>query len=201
MQLIEKLNVSRGVVREAYRSLAALGILEIESGKRPRTKQCDATVLERFFGYAMVSAQISPQDILNLRRSIELGCIEQAALNGTEEDFAAMHAEMALLEENFHDPKKFLEHDVKLHLLFAKASKNALYILLLEALHGLLEVSMQAGRHAQQQAGQDTEIIALHKKVVELVTQRDAEAAVKAMAMHFDTAVSAILEQGLRSKS
>ena len=35
VQLIQKLGVSRGIVREAYRSLAALGILETHSGKVP----------------------------------------------------------------------------------------------------------------------------------------------------------------------
>lgn len=38
IQLIQKLGVSRGIVREAYRSLAALGILETHSGKVPRIK-------------------------------------------------------------------------------------------------------------------------------------------------------------------
>ncbi len=38
VQLIQKLGVSRGIVREAYRSLAALGILETHSGKVPRIK-------------------------------------------------------------------------------------------------------------------------------------------------------------------
>jgi DNA-binding FadR family transcriptional regulator len=33
VKLIEELGVSRGVIREAYRSLSALGILEIKSGK------------------------------------------------------------------------------------------------------------------------------------------------------------------------
>src|SRR5687767_260912 len=42
VQVCQDLKVSRGTVREAYRSLAALGILEIESGKRPRVRGPDA---------------------------------------------------------------------------------------------------------------------------------------------------------------
>ena len=38
VQIGRDLQVSRGSVREAYRSLAALGILEIESGRRPRLR-------------------------------------------------------------------------------------------------------------------------------------------------------------------
>ena len=53
VQLIQKLGVSRGIVREAYRSLAALGILETHSGKVPRIKKFDDEVLRVVFGFAL----------------------------------------------------------------------------------------------------------------------------------------------------
>lgn len=51
VQLIQKLGVSRGIVREAYRSLAA-PILETHSGKVPRIKKFDDEVLRVVFGFA-----------------------------------------------------------------------------------------------------------------------------------------------------
>jgi GntR family transcriptional regulator, transcriptional repressor for pyruvate dehydrogenase complex len=48
VKLIEELGVSRGVIREAYRSLSALGILEIKSGKVPRVKASTAACLSLF---------------------------------------------------------------------------------------------------------------------------------------------------------
>ena len=45
IQICRDLEVSRGSVREAYRSLAALGVLEIESGRRPRLKAMSPHVL------------------------------------------------------------------------------------------------------------------------------------------------------------
>ena len=45
VQICKDLQVSRGSVREAYRTLAALGILEIESGRRPRLQSVNAHVL------------------------------------------------------------------------------------------------------------------------------------------------------------
>ncbi|UIB73288.1 winged helix-turn-helix domain-containing protein [Escherichia coli] len=55
IQLIQKLGVSRGIVREAYRSLAALGILETHSGKVPRIKKFDDEVLRVVFGFALAT--------------------------------------------------------------------------------------------------------------------------------------------------
>ena len=37
LQISRELEVSRGIVREAFRSLAAAGVIEIASGKRPRS--------------------------------------------------------------------------------------------------------------------------------------------------------------------
>jgi len=41
VQIVRDLQASRGSVREAYRTLAALGILDIEAGRRPRLHAID----------------------------------------------------------------------------------------------------------------------------------------------------------------
>lgn len=68
VQLIQKLGVSRGIVREAYRSLAALGILETHSGKVPRIKKFDDEVLRVVFGFALATEQVTTEQILQVRR-------------------------------------------------------------------------------------------------------------------------------------
>ena len=59
VQICKDLQVSRGSVREAYRTLAALGVLEIESGRRPRLKAINPHVLAQIFGYALKTAQVT----------------------------------------------------------------------------------------------------------------------------------------------
>ena len=58
IQLTKDLGVSRGSVREAYRTLAALGILSIENGRRPRLQSIRAEGLAQVFGYALTIAQV-----------------------------------------------------------------------------------------------------------------------------------------------
>jgi len=48
VQICKTLQVSRGSVREAYRTLAALGILSIENGKRPRLQSTNTSSLKGF---------------------------------------------------------------------------------------------------------------------------------------------------------
>src|SRR6266480_556962 len=59
VQICRDLGVSRGIVREAYRSLATLGILEIESGKQPRVQSLNSSVLTQMFSYALRTAHVS----------------------------------------------------------------------------------------------------------------------------------------------
>lgn len=196
MQLTRELGVSKGVVREAYRSLAALGILETKSGKVPRIKAFDSSVLQVIFSFATLTEQVSSSQILAARRWLEAGCVQMAALNGDEEDFAALKQEMSLIREEFSDTERFLEHDLNFHLLLSQASKNPLFSILLQALHTQLTHSMRAGLEAQRNNHEyERGIIALHQRVCDCVCNRDAEGAMKAMDEHFNLSSDALNNQ------
>lgn len=196
MQLTQELGVSKGVVREAYRSLAALGILETKSGKVPRIKAFDSSVLQVIFSFATLTEQVSSSQILAARRWLEAGCVQMAALNGDEEDFAALKQEMSLIREEFSDTERFLEHDLNFHLLLSQASKNPLFSILLQALHTQLTHSMRAGLEAQRNNHEyERGIIALHQRVCDSVCNRDAEGAMKAMDEHFNLSSDALNNQ------
>src|ERR1700739_5019140 len=70
VQIGRDLQVSRGSVREAYRTLAALGILGIESGRRPRLRPIDPSVLGQMLEYALHTAQVSVPHVIETRRAI-----------------------------------------------------------------------------------------------------------------------------------
>ncbi len=196
MQLTQELGVSKGVVREAYRSLAALGILETKSGKVPRIKAFDSSVLQVIFSFATLTEQVSSSQILAARRWLEAGCVQMAALNGDEADFAALKQEMSLIREEFSDTERFLEHDLNFHLLLSQASKNPLFSILLQALHTQLTHSMRAGLEAQRNNHEyERGIIALHQRVCDCVCNRDAEGAMKAMDEHFNLSSDALNNQ------
>src|SRR5689334_869715 len=73
------LQVSRGSVREAYRTLAALGILTIEPGRRPKLRQIDSQFLTQVFDYALNTSQVSLAHVLETRRAIEIQSAQLAA--------------------------------------------------------------------------------------------------------------------------
>ena len=194
IQLIETLNVSRGVVREALRSLATLGVLDISSGKRPKVQVFNPSALEMIFRFSIASQQISLKQILEIRQALEVGSIKLAANNGTAEDFAVIKREMAAMRESFGNTKEFIRHDVLFHVALANASHNPLYCLMLKALRAPLESSMAAGLDAHRSLNHEQQILDLHQRIADRVSTRDAKGAIKAMNDHFSSAVHALID-------
>lgn len=70
LQICRDLQVGRGTVREAYRALAALGVLEISGGRRPRLRPVGPDVLADVFAYAIDTAQIAPRQLWDVRDAV-----------------------------------------------------------------------------------------------------------------------------------
>ncbi|WP_170708942.1 FCD domain-containing protein, partial [Escherichia coli] len=73
-------------------------------------------------------------------------------------------------------------------------TKNPLFMMLLQALHQQLRQSIQEGLNAQSdQKEYGNHIITLHQKICDAVCARDVETATQAMKSHFDSPVSALI--------
>ena len=83
-RLAAELGVSRTAVREAFRSLSALGILQLVNGRRARVGATDADVLGLVLDHAVHTDQASIQQIYDVRRTIEVRTAALAALRRTE---------------------------------------------------------------------------------------------------------------------
>ena len=151
-------------------------------------------MLRVVFGFALATEQVTTEQILQVRRWLELGVVEAAARNGEEEDFANLRAEMAKIREQFNDVESFITHDIRFHQLLAVASKIRFFMMLLQALHQQLRQSIQEGLNAQSdQKEYGNHIITLHQKICDAVCARDVETATQAMKSHFDSPVSALI--------
>jgi DNA-binding FadR family transcriptional regulator len=191
VQICKDLQVSRGSVREAYRTIAALGILDIESGRRPRLQAVSPSVLEQVFGYALKTAQVSATHVIQTRRAIEVQAAQLASRNVTEAQKRTLRElvrEMRVaLGENDHARR--IKSDMAIHVALAEASGNPLNPLLLAALRAPLEQVMSIDLESQRSASDLVRVIDVHDGIVERVCAGDAVGAGAAMAMHFDLSI------------
>ncbi|WP_373237481.1 FadR/GntR family transcriptional regulator [Cohaesibacter celericrescens] len=195
MQVIRDLGVSRGVVREAFKSLETLGVLQVESGKRPRVETFNPKALRIIFKFALATEQIEITDILEFRRLIEVANVVLAAKNGSQEDFTAIRHHMDHIREDISNPTLFLEHDVAFHEALANATQSPMHRIILKALRSAVEQTILEGLFEERLQNKADQIVELHQRITDAVCRRDEAGALEAMEHHFDSVVGDLLGQ------
>ncbi|HEY2685730.1 MAG TPA: FCD domain-containing protein [Steroidobacteraceae bacterium] len=192
IQIGKDLKVSRGSVREAYRTLAALGILEIESGRRPRLRAIDAKVLAQVFDYALNTAQVEVAHVLETRRAIELQTAQLAARYASEPQRQALRELVAQMRSAVTDHAKRVSSDMAIHTVIAEASGNPLNSLLLRALRSPVEASSRIHFDDRRSESELSRVIDAHEAVVDRICAGDAVGAASAMSYHFDMSILSV---------
>lgn len=183
------LKISRGSVREAYRTLAALGILEIEGGRRPRLRTIDPQVLAEVFDYALNTAQVSIAHVIETRRAIELQSAQLAARYATPAQRETLRALVAQMRSAGQDDVLRASCDAAIHTVIAEASGNPLNSILLAALRTPLEASARIHSDRRRSESELARVIDAHQAVVDRICEGDAMGAVTAMSYHFDISI------------
>lgn len=180
-ELAAEYGASRNVVREALRLLSARGMIEVLHGKgslvlpRHRWQLVDQLV------HLMQEDRRVPQDLLELRRILEVEIAGLAAERATEDHLQAMAATIERMRASAQRPDECIEHDIQFHRVLAEAAGNALLPLVLEPAGQLLRASRLATIH---NPGTVDRSIAAHQEVLEQVRARDPAGAREAMRRH-----------------
>lgn len=187
------LGVSRPVVREAMRTLAATGLVEMAVGKRATIVPIDGEMISRVIGNAVLTGQAEPHDILEMRRGIEIAMVALAAQRRSEEAAAELQAIVREMADRLGNATDYARLDLQLHMVLARATANPLYPLLIEAFRHLIEASILAGIERWSATPELRRVQDLHEEIVKAVVAGDPAAAAAAMAQHFDDALAVML--------
>ncbi|WP_066821453.1 FadR/GntR family transcriptional regulator [Sphingomonas mali] len=187
------LGVSRPVVREAMRALAATGLVEMAVGKRATIVSVDGEMISRVIRNAVLIGQAEARDILEMRRGIEIAMVALAAQRRNDQDVIELRAIISEMADHLGNAERYSSLDLELHMTLARATANPLYPLLIEAFRQLIEASMLAGIERWSATPELKRVQDLHEDIVREVVAGDPAAAAAAMAQHFDDALAAIL--------
>ena len=195
--LSRDLRVSRTVVREAFRSLAAMRIIELAPGKRATVAQIDHGAMSLMIEHGVHTDQINIQQIYDVRRTIEIRIVTLAALRRSDAEADEIQQLAALMQASAGNPGDLMEHDLAFHTALARASRNPVYSLLIGAFQGITRQTWPIGwKSRPTQASRDL-MVHTHIDIARAVAAGDPQRAVAAMALHFDESVRALLSAGL----
>ena len=197
ISLAVRFGVSRVVVREAFRSLAAVKLIELGTGRRARVAAPDSSVLALTLDHSVHINQTSVQQILDVRRTIELRTVVLAALRRTDADASAIAAFAEAMDEDFVRGDRVMAHDIAFHEAVAAASKNPLFALIVGAFEVVTRQTWPVGWAARATDEERRAVVACHVEIASAVAAKAPKRAEKAMAEHFDNSVKALLAAGI----
>ena len=195
--LATKLGVSRTVVREAFGSMAALRLIDVGNGRRARVAAIDRSVLALVLDHAVQTHQIGVQQILDVRRTIELRTAALAALRREAREAAEISGLAAAMGADFADAHLVMEHDIAFHEAIARASKNPMFALLVGSFHVVTRQTWPFGWTARSSNAERLAMVEGHATIAAAIAAGDPRAAEAAMAEHFDYSVKALLAAGV----
>ena len=195
--LAKELSVSRSVVREAMRSLAALRLVDLQVGRRAVVAGLDYAAMLPIIEHGVLTDQISVLQIYDVRRTIETRTVELAALRATPEEVASLRARTAAMRVFVEAPEQLMAEDLAFHREIASASRNPVFALIIGAFESVTRQTWPIGWRSRSTTEEQLGMIDIHADVADAIGNGDPAGAREAMARHFDQSVRALIAAGL----
>src|SRR5262249_92467 len=141
--------------------------------------------------------QITVQQILDVRRTVELRTVTLAALRRSDREAADIKAHAAAMRADFGDATRVMEHDIAFHEAIAAASKNPMFGLIVGSFRVVRGQAWAVGWTAGGSDAVRLANVALHEAIATAIADRDHRAAEARMAEHFDDTVKVLLAAGI----
>ncbi|BDZ49326.1 transcriptional regulator [Frondihabitans sucicola] len=184
-QLAEELQVGRGMIREAIKSLSMLGLLDQRVGDGTFLQSSSSELLPKVIEWGLLLGERRLEDLLEARSILEVQLVGLAAERRTPAELEAIQAHAAVMRTPDVAVDDYVAADIAFHLDIARASHNAVLSGVLENIRSLLEVWVSRVIHT---AGETESSLAMHEPILAAIEASDAEAAVAAMSAHMERA-------------
>jgi DNA-binding FadR family transcriptional regulator len=185
----EELGVSRTVVREAIKSLAAKGL--VSTGPKVGTRVLPEDHWN-WFDPDVVAWQAKAgltreflRDLQELRRVVEPAAVRLAAERATPADIAGIEAAYAGMKKAVEEGGDYVTYDLRFHQGLLRACHNRMVVQMSKALGALLRTSFEISTTRKDGPRNS---LPLHRAVLDAVIARDCAAAERAILVLIDGA-------------
>lgn len=184
-ELAEKFDVSKASLREAFRALEALGLLEVRQGvsggafvREVELETAQNCVLNYIF-----FQNPSIGEFTQLRTMLEPPMAEMAARTFTDENIAQLAKNLQETETKLKDSTFYYDLDIEFHHQIASAANNLLICFVIDTLkNAIVNVKLEL----QLDQNFSEKVFQAHKRIYEAICDRDPEGARAAMLKHIE---------------
>ncbi len=181
-ELAEQFQASRTAVREAMKTLAQKGLVDMRPGRGTIVIDGTSKAMQHSLGLMIRVGQAgSSTNLVEVREILEPEIAALAATRAGEEDIAAMQESVRVMDASLDDADAYISADNNFHQALAKGTQNVLILAFVDSIVYLL--SEQRKQIFSVKGGPERGQIH-HKRILEAVMRHDPEAARTAMYAH-----------------
>jgi GntR family transcriptional regulator, transcriptional repressor for pyruvate dehydrogenase complex len=184
--LAQRFAVSRTAVREAVKALREKGLVEAYTGRGTFVTNGRSHAIRQSLDLMIkINQQEGTMHLAELRRILEPEIAALAAPRIEEQLMATMREAVEAMDRSVRvrEPEAYIEADLDFHLALAEAAGNPLILALIDSIVGLLRE--QRSRIFKVDGGPERGQFH-HKRILETIERRDADAAREAMRAHLE---------------
>ena len=181
-ELAEQFHASRTAVREAMKTLAQKGLVDMRPGRGTIVIDGTSQALSDSFGRLLRVNQVeSERSLVEVREIFEPEIAALAAARATAADIADLQLAVETMETHLIEADAFIDADNRFHQVLARATQNALILTLMDPIMVLLG---EQRKHIFSVDGGPERGQLHHKLILDAVIRRDPATAREAMHAH-----------------
>ena len=181
--LAVRFGVSRGSIRDAFRMLETIGLLETRHGQGTFPRDLDVNRLVAPLASILSYSRDLSEELLDVRRMFEPAVARFAATRITDADLGDLQRILDTQRRKVKAGASTLVEDTAFHAVVARATRNRVVMRIMETLNDLL---IESRKLTLKQKGRPERSMQGHEAVVSALRHRDPEHAWNAMRTHID---------------
>ena len=180
-ELATSFGVSRSSLRQALKVLEIMGVISQRVGDGTYLNSSAKAILSEPMQFLILLDGISVHELMEARLIVEPELAAQAAARATDEDIAAIRAELDAMEQSGLEIARLVDHDLRFHQAIFDAAKNRVCGLMFAVVHQSLKnlITMTS----QVVAAEHT--LVLHRRILNAIRKRDPEESRRRMSVGY----------------
>jgi GntR family transcriptional regulator, transcriptional repressor for pyruvate dehydrogenase complex len=188
-ELMARLAVGRSSLREAVKTLRALGVVDVVNGNGMFVGQGGASLGSKPLSWGLLMRESGARELIEGRRLVESELAALAAERASADEIEEI-GRLATAEPELGDAAAYGRAAIDFHLAVASAAHNTVLTYFFEGLQHILRDWISQTYEAH---GEEARVPNEHVPVYEAIRARDAARAREAMALHLDAAGKRLL--------
>lgn len=180
-QLAAIMKVSRPSLREALRALSLMNIIEIKPGSGAYVTSLEPKLLVEHLDFVFSLDDSTFLQLFEARKILEVGIAGIAATHISDAELEVLEREFEKAESCIDNPTEFLDADIRLHEMIAKAARNPILERFMVSVSRLGRASRARTAEAEDVRYQTLED---HRAILDALHARDRTMAENAMLSH-----------------